>query len=314
MAEPVEPDPAGELEALLYEQGGAMHRLARSLATDANAADDLVQDSALAALRKPAGEIERPGAWFAGTLKRIAARRWRDRERRTRRERENARPEALPSSAELLAQREVLADVMQAIRELDEIYARPLLLLYFHDMSAEEVARALGVPAATVRTRHRRALEKLRQKLDRNHGARESWCALLLALPRGGARSASSASSASALTWIATGVGGAALLVLAWLWWPERAATEPAAASATGAVAAVAADELAAPAARAPLRERALAAADAPPTAATPTADATRVSGRVRDPLGAGVPFAQIRRGDRNDELRARPRAICDAT
>jgi RNA polymerase sigma-70 factor (ECF subfamily) len=316
-------DPAHELSALLAGEGESLQRLARSLSADAASAEDLLQEGALAALRRGGAGIARPGAWLSGTLKNLAARHWRDRERRQRREQSHAHSERLPSTADLLAEREVLANLMQAVRELDDIYARPLLLLYFHDMSAEEAARALGVPAATVRTRHRRGLEKLREKLDRSHDTRDSWCAVLLAFSTAGRDHAGEA-SVTVSPWILV-AGCAALVGLVWIGWSHGANAEDATSGVepafppSNAVAGVEPVTAEFGMQRAPIAvvdesAESLAGRDASVAAApSDPPGALVVRGVVRDAFGQPVPYAQVRRGEMLDLFGSRARAQCDA-
>jgi RNA polymerase sigma-70 factor (ECF subfamily) len=56
-------------------------------------------------------------------------------------------------------------DLRQAINRLDEDERVVVLLRYYAGMDATEIGAALGLPAATVRTRLRRALARLRAQL-----------------------------------------------------------------------------------------------------------------------------------------------------
>jgi RNA polymerase sigma-70 factor, ECF subfamily len=57
-------------------------------------------------------------------------------------------------------------DLRQAINRLDADLRVVLVLRYYADMDASEIGAALGMPSATVRTRLRRALQVLRERLD----------------------------------------------------------------------------------------------------------------------------------------------------
>ncbi|SRR5579875_2676125 len=56
-------------------------------------------------------------------------------------------------------------DLRQALRRLDESFRLVIALRYYAGMDATEIGEALGMPAATVRTRLRRALTLLREAL-----------------------------------------------------------------------------------------------------------------------------------------------------
>jgi len=63
-------------------------------------------------------------------------------------------------------------DLRQAINRLDTDLRVVLVLRYYAEMDATEVGAALGLPPATVRTRLRRALMVLRERLDSPSAAR----------------------------------------------------------------------------------------------------------------------------------------------
>jgi len=105
------------------------------------------------------------------------------------------------SRAELDERVEAQRLVAGLVLGLEEPFRTTLLLRYYEDLSAADVARRLGVPAGTVRWRIKHALDELRPALDRAHGgSRERWHALLLPLPGrppAGARGATQASIGS---------------------------------------------------------------------------------------------------------------------
>lgn len=56
-------------------------------------------------------------------------------------------------------------ELFQTVMAMERKYRAVLLLYYYADYSTAEIARLLGVPAATVRTRRSRARERLRHIL-----------------------------------------------------------------------------------------------------------------------------------------------------
>ncbi len=161
--------------------------LARALIGDAHAADDLVQETVVAALegQLPVGEARRP--WLRSVARRLAARRFRADDRRHRRESATARPEALPDTADLVARAEVAEQLAALTRTLPEPFRRTLLLRFLEGLSPEEIARRERKPTDTVRYRVRRGLALLREALERRDEANgSSWCVLLLPLARSG--------------------------------------------------------------------------------------------------------------------------------
>jgi len=90
-----------DAEALLAPTGW-MRSLALQLARDPAGADDLVQDTLVAALERRAAPGPGLGAWLSGVLRNMARGRFRSAVRRRRRERLAARPEAAPSAADIV--------------------------------------------------------------------------------------------------------------------------------------------------------------------------------------------------------------------
>ena len=73
--------------------------LARRLVEDQAAADDVVQDLWVAALRRPPATDRPLKPWIAGVVRKLAGRRHRNATRRHERERAVAQPEALVQPA-----------------------------------------------------------------------------------------------------------------------------------------------------------------------------------------------------------------------
>ena len=77
--------------------------------------------------------------------------------------------------------------MIDAVEALAEPYRAVVLLRYFEGLRPDAIAVRLGAPEATVRTQLRRAIEKLRERLDREHGGdRGAWTASLAGLVGGG--------------------------------------------------------------------------------------------------------------------------------
>jgi RNA polymerase sigma factor (sigma-70 family) len=145
-------------------------RLACAFVGDA-AALDVVQDTYEIALSKPPRRDGPLRPWLGGVARNIAQMTRRSRVRRERRELHDAaaRAEAIPTPEELLARVEMHQRVAQIVLELPEPLCGTLLLRYFENMSAADIARAQGIPAATVRSRLKDALDHLRATFDAGH-------------------------------------------------------------------------------------------------------------------------------------------------
>jgi RNA polymerase sigma factor (sigma-70 family) len=145
-------------------------RLARAFVGDA-AALDVVQDTYEIALSKPPRREGPLRPWLGGVARNIAWMARRSRVRRERRELHDAAApaEAIPTPEELVARVEMHQRVARIVLELPEPLRGTLLLRYFEDMSAADIARAQGIPAATVRSRLKDALDQLRAMFNASH-------------------------------------------------------------------------------------------------------------------------------------------------
>jgi RNA polymerase sigma-70 factor (ECF subfamily) len=210
----------------------ALRRVARALLADEHAADDVLQETWLRTHARTPGLREPVGYWKRAVANLVRDRR-RGEARRAQRERDVARPEALPSTDEVAARLELAQRVARAAAELPEPYRSTIHLHYFEDLGAQEIAARAGVPLETVRTRIRRGLERMRAELDAStDGDRSAWCLVLapLALPRAsepalatGAALATTAGGVLAVskTWIAA---AGVLAAVATLWFAMRGA------------------------------------------------------------------------------------------
>lgn len=167
----------------LLRHGRWLRRLADRLVSDRDRADDLVQETWLAALRRRPrrGASLRP--WLATVLRNLAVSRLRGAARREDRELGHARPESTPSVEELTARAELSRGLVEAVLRLPEAQREVVLLRYFEGLSGAEIARRLEHSAATVRSQLARGLEALRIELDRESGGdRSRWMACLAPL------------------------------------------------------------------------------------------------------------------------------------
>lgn len=145
-------------------------RLSSALVGDA-AALDIVQDTYEIALTKPPSRDGPLRPWLGGVARNIAWMTKRSRVRRERREhRKAAAPtEAVPTPEELMARVQMHQRVARIALELAEPLRGTVLLRYFEGMSAADIARAQGIPAATVRSRLKDALDRMRAMFDADH-------------------------------------------------------------------------------------------------------------------------------------------------
>ncbi|MFG0316921.1 MAG: RNA polymerase sigma factor, partial [Planctomycetota bacterium JB042] len=185
---------------LLLEHSEFVRRLARGLVRDPDRADDVVQETWLAALRNPPRARESAAAWFRSAARNVASKLDRGERRRVRRETAVATTEPVaPDAGELVHRLTLQRAAVDAVLALSEPTRTTIVLRYFEDLSPTEIADRLGVPRNTVRARLRRGLERLRADLDARHdGDRSRWLAAML--PLAGIEPATLAAGAAAGT------------------------------------------------------------------------------------------------------------------
>jgi len=202
------------IEELLNEAGW-LRRLAASLVHDGAQAEDLVQDTWVAALRHPPGQGE-PRPWLGRVVRNLAKNRGRDRARREAREAFVHAEPTTPTPAALAQEAEAQRLLAEAVTRLEEPLRAVIVLRYFQGLDSGAAAERLGVPASTLRTRQQRALEELRADLDRRvDGGRRSWALLLAPLarsPGAGAAAAGAVGLGSTSTLLVACAGVAAVL------------------------------------------------------------------------------------------------------
>ena len=168
----------------LLTHGDHLRALIRGLLFDEHEVEDVVQETWQRALESGPRETGAWGAWLSTVAGNLARNRVRTKVRRARREQAVARPESVTGPAELVEREELRKLVVDAVLALDEPYRAVVLRRYIDGQSPAQIARAQGVPAATVRTRLRRGLQQLRELLDAAHGGdRRAWS--LAAIPLG---------------------------------------------------------------------------------------------------------------------------------
>ncbi|MEM7233660.1 MAG: sigma-70 family RNA polymerase sigma factor, partial [Planctomycetota bacterium] len=153
----------------LLENTSWMRPLALRLVGDVDDADDVVQDSWLVAVAEPSARIRtEPSRWLTGVLRRISAGVLRSRTVRARHERAVA--EASPTHSDAapghdVENAEVGRVLLDEVRALDEPYRTAILQRYYDGLTPPEIAARSELPLATVKTRLRRGLSKLRPRV-----------------------------------------------------------------------------------------------------------------------------------------------------
>jgi len=215
--------------SLLVAQSGWVRSLANHLVRDPDGAEDVAQETLLAALASPpqdAADAQRLRAWLGRVAFNLAHLSRRRNSRRRAREERAARGEREDSAADAVVNGSIEGLVLEAVRALDEPYRTTVHLRYFEGLSTSEVAQQTHTTNSAVRKRLWRARGKLRQELDSKHnGERHAWFRALAPLAGirpgdpGGLAVPATAPVATGLAWKAA----AALPLLALGVWSGRA-------------------------------------------------------------------------------------------
>ncbi len=164
----------------LLEQLEWVRGLARSLVRDPGGAEDLVQETWIAAstYRPEVADVPSLRRWLGTVMRHLAIDRVRSSERRTRREAAVARPER--TDDDVVARGELHRELATAVLALEEPLRSAILLRYLDGHSTAEVARLQGVSHDAARKRISRGLADLRTRLDdARDGNRGAWIAAL---------------------------------------------------------------------------------------------------------------------------------------
>jgi RNA polymerase sigma-70 factor (ECF subfamily) len=237
----MDPNSEADWTRNLLIHAGWVRNLAQRLVADSSIADDVVQQTWLAALtRRPSARYSlRP--WLGRVLRAQVALRRRGRIHRHDREASATLSDPLPSAEELALRTEAHERLVRAVRALREPYRSAIVLHFYEGLSAADIARRRGVPSATVRSQIHRGLEQLRTELDGYFGNRNTWCSALAPLLP--ARRMAAVPYAPRLA-LAAKIGLASLIAGCLGWWVTgvplhgrvlRAAQVPAASLATSA-------------------------------------------------------------------------------
>ena len=182
-------------------------------------ADDIVQEALLTALMKPPRSRGRVRAWLRRVARNLVYQRWR-REKTFQRISEALAVEAVGGDhAEAVARSELAARVERSIDELPEIYRRVIRMRFYEGLDCAAIAERDGDVPATVRSRLRRALAALRERLRDETGlsdAELSHALVWFAFPSGVATPTQPRAGGRSRRGGAIAAAAVALLVVGW--------------------------------------------------------------------------------------------------
>ena len=161
---------ASRVEAWARELGPRLYRAAFYLAGDRHEAEELCQETFAIALGSEFRGASAPYTFLYGILKNLL--------RSRRRKRRPAFAAELPDDAKgrgppaegpsaLAEAAEAAALVRAGVLELPEDQRDVVLMHYLEELPVEEIAKTLGIPAGTVKSRLFNARARLRERLER---------------------------------------------------------------------------------------------------------------------------------------------------
>ncbi|HSN27677.1 MAG TPA: RNA polymerase sigma factor, partial [Kofleriaceae bacterium] len=160
--------------------------LARTLAGDRDDADDLAQETWIAAWQRQPDPTRPMRGWLTKVVRDVAAMRHRSDRRRAARDARADESQVVARPDELLAQMRLHQRLVELVIELDEPYRSTVIARFVEGRSSAAIARSLGIPDGTVRKRLHEALTRLRAGLDASNGERGRWAPAALAFAKGG--------------------------------------------------------------------------------------------------------------------------------
>jgi RNA polymerase sigma-70 factor (ECF subfamily) len=153
---------------LVRRHGSAVRALVRRMGADAAMADDVAQDACLVAFER-ISEFRGEGS-FQGWIKRIAARRYLRKWRKSIRLDLTAETPEPAASSDRGPDADLLLDLDEALKQLPQAERICVSLCYGAGFSHAEAAEALNTPLGTVKSHVKRGLDRLRERLAGSPG------------------------------------------------------------------------------------------------------------------------------------------------
>lgn len=175
------PKPSSELplnELLRYTEW--IRPLAIQVLQDADLAEDVVQETYIAAWKSAPRDPHHLRRWLRVTARNFSLKRLQERHSRRGRECKVATEEALPGAGDVAARAEAHREVVEAVMRLREPYRSVVLLRFFENLPPRVISERLSIPNVQVRSHLKRGLDDLRLMLQKEYG--QDWRAPLLLL------------------------------------------------------------------------------------------------------------------------------------
>ena len=149
----------------LIEHDHFVRALIRRFIADPHLADELTQETWLAALRQSAASRFLQRAWLGTVARNLAFQAMRANARRLAREAAAARSLTVEPDGEVRIDADLRRRVLAAVEALHEPYHTVVRLRFYDDLAPTEIAARLRVPHETVRTQLKRGLQAVHAHL-----------------------------------------------------------------------------------------------------------------------------------------------------
>lgn len=202
----------------LLAQADFVRSLARSLVADPHRAEDVAQETLVAALETPPREAPAVRSWLRSVMRNVVRQTHRADSSRQARELRRNLPATPDRPDDIAQQRETVRDLVQSLLEVREPYQTAIFLRYYENLTPRRIAKRLDIPLETVKSRLKRGLRELRSHMDeRAGGDRHAWQVALvglLGLPSGAsiAPQPTTGGESAMTTWLMKLIIGASLV------------------------------------------------------------------------------------------------------
>ena len=185
----------------LLQHATWLRRLAGALVGDSATADDLAQETWVAALSSGVDSSRPLKPWLRRVATNFAHKSFLKRERSSSAPLDERTDSNAIDPAELTERLEHESHLTEALSRLDEPFRSTLYLRYYEGLAPKTIATRTKTAPGTVRWRLKRGLELMRERLDSEvEGGRSSWMAMFIPLAGLGPKTTTAVASGVALS------------------------------------------------------------------------------------------------------------------
>lgn len=199
---------------IILNDANFVRKLARYILTDEHHADDVVQETWIAALKCPPEE-SKSRSWLHSVVRNLSFKLLQKESRRKHNESASTGQEEPLTPEDLLERKMMYIRLMESVIALKEPYRTAIFLRYYEDLPPREIARSLELPLDSVKTHLKRGLAQLRQQLDGYYeGGRKEWAITLAGIAGLNLVPSTASAAASSATTGSLSIAGKAILAV----------------------------------------------------------------------------------------------------